>query len=111
MATDPGLLDRLPPQNQEAERCVLGAMLRDNRTIDEVLQIIRKEDFYTDGHQKIFETMVALNDEGGRPVDPVILHVRASDQMTGQAQEAHLQVLGAPVDAPEYPGDVSGDKR
>jgi replicative DNA helicase len=49
-------------------------MLRDNRTIDEVLQIIRKEDFYTDGHQKIFETMVALNDQGGRPVDTVILH-------------------------------------
>jgi molecular chaperone DnaK len=29
-----------------------------------------------------------------------ILHVRASDQASGQHQEAHLQVLGAPVDKP-----------
>ena len=39
-----------------------------------------------------------------------ILHVRASDQESGQAQEAHLQVLGAPV-GPGYPGDVPGNKR
>jgi molecular chaperone DnaK len=29
-----------------------------------------------------------------------ILHVRASDQASGQHQEAHLQVIGAPVDEP-----------
>jgi molecular chaperone DnaK len=29
-----------------------------------------------------------------------ILHVRASDQTSGKQQEAHLQVLGAPVDEP-----------
>jgi molecular chaperone DnaK len=29
-----------------------------------------------------------------------ILHVRASDQMSGKDQEAHLQVIGAPVDEP-----------
>jgi molecular chaperone DnaK len=29
-----------------------------------------------------------------------ILHVRASDQTSGKRQEAHLQVLGAPVDKP-----------
>jgi len=74
MSSENALHDRLPPQNQEAERCVLGAMLRNNRSIDEVLLLLRKEDFYADGHQKIFETMVALNDQGGRPVDPVILH-------------------------------------
>jgi replicative DNA helicase len=86
MPVDQGLLDRLPPHNLEAERCVLGAMLRDNRTIDEVVHIVRKEDFYTDAHQKIFETIVALNDQGGQaspvsrkksmttPVDTLILY-------------------------------------
>jgi molecular chaperone DnaK len=29
-----------------------------------------------------------------------ILHVRASDQLSGKDQEAHLQVIGAPVDEP-----------
>lgn len=73
MSSEQDLYDRLPPQNQEAERCVLGSMLRDNRTIDEVVHIVRKEDFYADAHQKIFETIVALNDKGGQPVDTVIL--------------------------------------
>ena len=39
-----------------------------------------------------------------------ILHVRASDQASGKHQEAHLQVLGAPVDAARG-GDATGDKR
>src|SRR5262245_1304065 len=67
------LLDRLPPQNREAEQSVLGSMLRDNHAIDTILQIVHKDDFYTDAHQKIFETIVALRDGGGKPVDLVIL--------------------------------------
>ena len=39
-----------------------------------------------------------------------ILHVRASDQASGKHQEAHLQVLGAPVDAARG-DDATGDKR
>jgi len=33
--------NRLPPQNLEAEKSVLGSMLRDNACIGDVLQIIR----------------------------------------------------------------------
>ena len=73
MASEKDLLERRPPQNQEAERCVLGSMLKENTKIDEVLQLLRKEDFYADAHQKIFEVMVAVNDKGGQPVDTVIL--------------------------------------
>src|SRR3989442_12994428 len=73
MSSEQDLQDRRPPQNQEAERCVLGSMLKENTKIDEVLQILRKEDFYADAHQKVFEVMVALNDKGGQPVDTVIL--------------------------------------
>ena len=51
-----------------------------------------------------------------------ILHVRAADQASGKAQEAHLQVLGAPVEAAfpapgsgpgpgAAPGDAPGGKR
>jgi molecular chaperone DnaK len=38
-----------------------------------------------------------------------ILHVRASDQMSGKHQEAHLQVLGAPVEAPAA-GDAPDER-
>src|ERR1700732_4286191 len=73
MSSEKALQDRRPPQNQEAERCVLGSMLKENTRIDEVLQILNKEDFYHDAHQKIFEVMVAHYNKGGQPVDTVIL--------------------------------------
>jgi replicative DNA helicase len=49
-------------------------MLKNNLVIGDVILIIHKEDFYADAHQKIFETIVALNDKGGQPVDLIILH-------------------------------------
>ncbi len=67
------LAARLLPQNQEAERAVLGSMLRDNSCIPDVIQIIHKEDFYSDAHQKIFEVIVSLFDKDGQPVDVVLL--------------------------------------
>jgi replicative DNA helicase len=66
------LQERLPPQNLEAERSVLGSMLRDNQVIPEVVQIVRPGHFYLDAHRRIFEIMVELADQG-RPVDLVTL--------------------------------------
>lgn len=73
MPADKELLDRLPPHNREAEQSVLGSMLRDNASINDLLQLLRKDDFYADAHQKIFETIVSLHDRGGQPVDLVLL--------------------------------------
>src|SRR5262249_25816908 len=64
--------ERLPPQSEEAERSVLGSMLRDNAVISDVVQIVRAESFYSDAHQKIFESLKSLY-ENGRPVDVVLL--------------------------------------
>ena len=74
MAPESDFADRLPPHNREAEQSVLGSMLKNNLVIGDVILIIHKEDFYADAHQKIFETIVALNDKGGQPVDLIILH-------------------------------------
>lgn len=65
--------DRLPPQNLDAERSVLGSMLRDNDVIDVVAQLITAESFYLDAHRKIFQAISDLRDKGGQPVDLVIL--------------------------------------
>jgi replicative DNA helicase len=74
MSNESELLDRLPPHNAEAEKAVLSCMLRDNRVINDVVQIIPTKDyFYADAHQKLFETIVQLNDRGGQPVDLVTL--------------------------------------
>ncbi len=64
--------DRLPPQSPEAERSVLGSMLRHNPVIGDVVLIVRAENFYSDAHQKIFQAIVSLY-EKGQPVDIVLL--------------------------------------
>src|SRR2546421_11982662 len=72
MAQDQGGDIRLPPHSREAERCVLGSMLRDNGVIGDVLQILRGDNFYLDAHQKIFQGIITLYDKG-HPVDLVML--------------------------------------
>ena len=62
--------DRLPAQNLDAERSVLGSMLRDNGCIGDVLLALKKDDFYTDAHQKVFAAILALFDVG-KPADLV----------------------------------------
>jgi replicative DNA helicase len=87
MAADRENMDRLPPQNRDAERSVLGSMLRDNAVIGDVVQIIsRAENFYTDAHQKVFEGITKLYDKG-KPVDLVLL----ADYLK---EQKHLEDIG-----------------
>jgi replicative DNA helicase len=79
MSPDAREPDRLPPHSPEAERCVLGSMLRDNGMIGDVLQIVRTENFYADAHQKIFQTMVALYEQG-HPIDLMTLANKLQEQ-------------------------------
>jgi replicative DNA helicase len=68
----PGLTDRLPPQNIEAEQAVLGAILLDNEVLHEVVPILNVEDFYRDAHQIIYRAIRDLYDLG-KPIDTLIL--------------------------------------
>jgi len=65
--------ERLPPHNPEAERSVLGAMLRDNGVIGDVVQILRAEHFYVFSNKKIYEGITTLFVERGHPADLVTL--------------------------------------
>ncbi|HAM53633.1 MAG TPA: replicative DNA helicase [Nitrospiraceae bacterium] len=53
-------VDRLPPQNLEAEQSVLGAILLDNEAIPKALEILSPDDFYRDAHRRIFDSMTEL---------------------------------------------------
>lgn len=64
--------DRLPPQSREAEMGVIGSVIRDNAVLNDLLNVIRPENFYFDAHQKIFQAIIDLSNEG-KPVDPAIL--------------------------------------
>src|SRR5437867_10581110 len=60
---DQNTVDRLPPHSREAECSVLGSMLRDNDVIDDVVQILQEQHFYTDAHQKIYRGILGLHDK------------------------------------------------
>ncbi|MGE5692176.1 MAG: DnaB-like helicase N-terminal domain-containing protein, partial [Candidatus Zixiibacteriota bacterium] len=64
--------ERVPPQNLEAERAVLGAMLLDREAINKVLPIMDETAFYRPAHQKIFKAMMRLY-ESSEPVDLITL--------------------------------------
>lgn len=66
-----GLPDRLPPQNLEAEQCVLGSMLLDRECIGDVLLHITPESFYVPAHGEICQALADLF-ERNEPVDLVI---------------------------------------
>ncbi|SDP03736.1 replicative DNA helicase [Desulforhopalus singaporensis] len=51
---------KLPPQNVEAEQAVLGSILLKDNLLGTVLEIIKPEDFYKDGHKLIYEAIVDL---------------------------------------------------
>jgi replicative DNA helicase len=60
MPTTPTDPHRLPPQNLQAEQCVLGSILLHQGALVKILEIISPEDFYRDAHKLIFSAMVVL---------------------------------------------------
>lgn len=63
---------KVPPQNLEAERAVLGAIMMDNETVYTVMEILEPSAFYQPSHRLIFSTMLDLS-ERGDPIDIVTL--------------------------------------
>jgi len=72
-------VERVPPQNLEAEQGVLGSMLLDRDAIARVVEMLRPEDFYRDAHRRIFEAVVDLF-ERGEPVDLITVTDRLRDK-------------------------------
>ncbi|MEZ6061188.1 MAG: replicative DNA helicase [Planctomycetaceae bacterium] len=64
---------RLPPQNLDAERGVLGSILLLNEAIDEVGESLKADHFYHDAHQKIFAAIHHLYENNVRGIDAVTL--------------------------------------
>ncbi len=73
---------KLPPQNIEAEQSVLGAILIENDSINKVIEILTPDDFYREGHRKIFDALINLS-ERDEPADLITLtnELRKMDQL------------------------------
>ena len=53
-------VDRLPPQNIDAERSLLGSLLIDSEAITKVTGNIGPDDFYREAHRAIFAAVTEL---------------------------------------------------
>ena len=53
-------LEKMPPQNLEAEQAVLGSMLIEEHAIADAIEILDSTCFYTDAHRKIFDCILKL---------------------------------------------------
>lgn len=69
------LVSKIPPQNLEAERAVLGSMLIDPESVVKAIEIFSKRGekcFYLSAHQKLFRAIVNLFEEN-KGVDHLIV--------------------------------------
>jgi replicative DNA helicase len=55
-------LQKLPPQNIDAEQMVLGAVLIENDSLNNVTAVLSPEDFYKDVHRRIFSVMLEMQE-------------------------------------------------
>ncbi|NTV15560.1 MAG: replicative DNA helicase [Desulfobulbaceae bacterium] len=80
---------RLPPQNVEAEQCVLGSILLQPGAMPNAVEILSAEDFYRLEHRLIFAAMVRLFDKS-QPIDLITVTNVIKD-------ENNLDKMGGPV--------------
>ena len=86
MATELIHREKTLPHNAEAERTVLGAVLVDGTAFNSAAEILTRDDFYREGHRRIFDAMAALAERSA-----TIDLVTVKDEL---AKSAALEAVG-----------------
>ena len=79
----------IQPNSLDAERSVLGSMLLESSALEQMLEQLRAEDFYSGAHQRIFESMARVR-LAGDAVDAVTL-------MDDLQRHGQLEAVGGAV--------------
>jgi replicative DNA helicase len=91
-----------PPHNLEAELSVLGAVLLSDTSLPALIidERLQPEDFYREGHGRIFQAMLDLHSEG-EPVDALTLteHLKQSGDLEQVGGRAAIDLLAGSVPA------------
>ena len=86
------IIKRIPPQDLNAEKSVIGSMLLDKDAISEVSSMLTKEDFSNAQYGILFEAIVSLYNEG-KPVDEIVLSEKLRE-MGAPDSVANLNYIG-----------------
>ena len=63
-------IGRVPPHDTEAEQAIIGSMLTDKDAVIAAMEVLKKEDFYREDNQLIYEAILNLYNRG-EPVDVI----------------------------------------
>ena len=106
------MIERIPPQNLDAEKSVLGAMMLEKDVLFDVAEIVKEEDFYSEAHREICAAIWELYRENVA-VDLLTVCERlkkrkALDMVGGRAYVAELtSSVPSTANAVEYAKIVS----
>jgi replicative DNA helicase len=94
VATVVELPGKIPPHNLEAERAVLGAILLEPQIIPRAIELLKPDEFYKDGHRKIYGAMVRLFDRS-EPADALTVaeELRRAGELDDVGGQAALATL------------------
>lgn len=93
-----GPMGRVPPQDLDAERAVLGSVLLSNEAINIAVEVLAADDFYRPGHRLIFAAMTELSQKS-EPVDAVTLSslLKTRDELDAAGGVAGIIALAESV--------------
>ncbi|MCI6012673.1 MAG: replicative DNA helicase [Firmicutes bacterium] len=106
------MVERIPPHNEEAERCVLGAAMLSKDALYDVVEEVTADDFYNENHREIFNAIMDLYRDS-TPVDMLTVcetlkKKKVLDLVGGRAYIATLTTeVPSTVNAGEYARIVS----
>lgn len=88
------MVERTPPQDIDAEKSVLGALMLDKDAIVKVASFLRPEDFYVPSHVEIYSEILSLF-ESGSAVDLVTVSsaLRKKKKLSSVGGRAYLAEL------------------
>lgn len=85
---------KVPPQNVEAERSVIGGILMDPDAANKVLEFLAPDDFYREAHKVTFDAIISLY-QRSEPVDLITLtnELRKSSNLDAAGGASYLSTL------------------
>lgn len=82
---------KIPPHSIEAEQSVLGGLMLDNRSWDQIADRVRERDFYRYDHRLIFRVMAKLSEQN-KPLDVITVSesLREINELENAGGEIYL---------------------
>lgn len=98
---------KIPPQNLEAEKALLGSVMIRGEAMHDVMDIVKEQSFYSAQHRAIWGVLMELHGKGA-PID--LLSVSARLKEKGQLEQAGgmayltelINIVPASTNAPHY---------